>query len=77
MVFPAYERSLVNLNQEYVSGMLSIELTSISAGLRSSGSIGVGLRSSCSCLGGGYVAALFWIKGDYLVVPQPLWVQLG
>ena len=51
MVFPAYERSLVNLNQEYVSGIISIELTSISVGLRSGGSICVGLRSSCSCLG--------------------------
>ena len=51
MVFPAYERSLVNLNQEYVSGIISIELTSISAGLHSGGSIGVGLHSGCSCLG--------------------------
>ena len=31
--------------------MISIELTSISAGLHSSGSIGVGLHSGCSCLG--------------------------
>ena len=51
MVFPAYERSLVNLNQEYVSSLISIELTSISAGLHSGGSIGVGLHSGCSCLG--------------------------
>ena len=51
MVFPAYERILVNLNQVYVSGIISIELTSISAGLHSGGSIGVGLRSGCSCLG--------------------------
>ena len=51
MVFPAYERILVNLNQEYVSGIISIELTSISAGLHSSGSISVGLCSGCSCLG--------------------------
>ena len=51
MVFPAYKRSLVNLNQEYVFGMISIELTSISAGLHSGGSISVGLHSSCSCLG--------------------------
>ena len=51
MVFPVYERSLVNLNQEYVSGIISIELISISAGLRSGGSICVGLRSGHSCLG--------------------------
>ena len=51
MVFPAYERSLVNLNQEYVSGIISTELTSISAGLHPGGSIGVGLRSGCSCCG--------------------------
>ena len=31
--------------------MISIELTSISAGLHSGGSIGVGLHSGCSCLG--------------------------
>ena len=30
--------------------MISIELTSISAGLRSGESVGVGLRSGCSCL---------------------------
>ena len=51
MVFPAYKRSLVNLNQEYVLGIISIELTSISAGLRSGGSIGIGMCSGCSCLG--------------------------
>ena len=51
MVFPAHKKSLVNLNQEYVLGMISIELTSISAGLHSGGSIGVGLGSGCSCLG--------------------------
>ena len=51
MVFPAYERILVNHDQEYVSGIISIELTSISAGLHSGGSISVGLRSSCPCLG--------------------------
>ena len=51
MVFPAHENSLVNLNQEYVLGMISIQLTSISAGLHSGGSIGVGLRSGCSCFG--------------------------
>ena len=31
-------------------GAISIELTLISAGLRSGGSIGVGLRSGCPCL---------------------------
>ena len=31
-------------------GVISTELTSISAGLHSGGSIGVGLRSGCSCL---------------------------
>ena len=76
MIFPAYERILVNLNQEYVLGIISIELTSISAGLHSGGSIGVGLRSGCPAWER-YVAALFWIEGNYLVVPQPLWVQLG
>ena len=51
MVFPEHEKSSVNLNQEYVFGVISIELTSTSAGLRSGGSIGVGLHSGCSCLG--------------------------
>ena len=51
MVFPAYKRSLVNLNQEYVLGIISIELTSISAGLHSGGSISVGLDSGHCCLG--------------------------
>ena len=50
MVFPAYERSLVNLLQEYFSGAISIELTLISAGLHSGGSIGVGLCFGCSCM---------------------------
>ena len=54
MVFPAYEKSLVNLNQEYALGIISIELTSISAGLRSGGSIGVGL-----CSGWGEVCCCF------------------
>ena len=51
MVFPEHEKSSVNLKQEYVFGVISIELTSTSAGLRSGGSIGVGLHSCCSCLG--------------------------
>ena len=51
MIFPAHEKSLVNLNQEYVLGMISKQLTTISAGLHSGGSIGVGLHSGCSCLG--------------------------
>ena len=49
--FSAEKRSLVNLFQEYVSGIISIELTLISTGLHSGGSIGVGLRSGCSCMG--------------------------
>ena len=74
--FVALKRRFIKFFQEYVSAIISIELTSISVGLHSSGSIGIGLHSGCPCMGG-YVAASFWIKGNYLVVPQPLWVQLG
>ena len=49
--FVALKRRFVNFIQEYVSGIISIELTSFSAGLHSGGSIGVGLHSGCSCMG--------------------------
>ena len=49
--FVALKRRFVKFFQEYVSEIISIELTSISAGLRSGGSIDVGLCSSCPCVG--------------------------
>ena len=51
MGFVALKRRFVNFFQEYISAVILIELTSISAGLHFGGSIGVGLRSSCSCVG--------------------------
>ena len=48
--FVALKR-FVNFFQEYISAIILTELTSISAGLHSGGSIGGGLRSDCSCLG--------------------------
>ena len=48
--FVALKR-FVKFFQEYVSEIILIELTSISAGLHSGGSIGVGLHSGCPCMG--------------------------
>ena len=49
--FVALKRRFANFFQEYISAIISTELTSISVGLCSGGSIGVGLRSGCSCMG--------------------------
>ena len=68
MVFPEHKKSLVNLDQEYVFGAISIELTSTSAGLHSGGSIGVGLHSSCSCLG-----EVFCLLHFDILVRVPIW----
>ena len=48
--------------------MISTELTSISAGLHSGGSIGVGLRSGCSCLG-----EVFCLLHFDILVHVPIW----
>ena len=50
MIFFGYERNFVNRIQEQFLGAISTELTSISAGLHSGRSIGVGLHSGCPCL---------------------------